>query len=350
MRYSWIVGCLVFLAACSAGSAGSGKGSGAGPGNNGGGAAASSGTGTGSGAGANAIGSGTSGTSGGTTGTAGGAGAGSTGNSTGQGEQCSTVGMTRACCGAGNQTCQGTGEFPMWGPCIGTNGLTMTKCTVPSGCGVGENAKSCDAGVRDSGPAGDSAVPSLPPAPKLCTDPTVSTEPQIIAGYSPSGTETVGSNGQIKVWVTDECPPFIATGETVDANTGMITMPGARTGVATDNYLNEPALYIAPQSADNGGTPHFPNYVKGDYNNMPFNFNSNPLAFLSCSSNDKKGPAYDPPPAGAAMLNQAFNAEFVWDVNKLGLAPGSYIAEFSIHDGDRERAIGCVNIVISGTN
>ncbi len=350
MRYSWIVGCLVVLAACSASSVGSKSGHNSGSGN-GSGAGTGSGTSGNSGGGAGNIGIGSSGASGGSNGTAGaGAGPSST-NPTGQGDQCSAVGMKRACCGKGNQTCQGTGEFPMWGPCIGSNGLTMTKCTVPSGCGVGENAKSCDAGVPDSGPPGDSAVPILPPAPKLCTDPTVSTEPQIIAGYSPTTGQTVGGNGQIKVWVTDECPAFIAPNEVVDATTGMISTPGDRTALATDNYLDEPALYIAPQSADNGGTPHFPQYVKGAYNNMPPAPGGSPN-FAGCflGTVGAKGPAYDPPPAGTAALNQLYNTEFVWDVNKLGLAPGSYIGEFSIHDGDRERAIGCVNIVISGTN
>ncbi|HEX7479907.1 MAG TPA: hypothetical protein VF331_19045, partial [Polyangiales bacterium] len=228
----------------------------------------------------------------------------------------------------------------------------MTKCTIPSGCGVGEFGPNCDGGI-DAGPIPpkDAGVPTLPPAPKLCTDPTVSTEPQIIAGYSPTTPQTVGANGQIKVWVTDECPAFIATGEMIDATTGAITTPGDRTGLATDSYLNEPALYIAPQSADNGGTPHFPQYVRGDYNNKPPAPGGAP-DFLGCTLGTvgAKGPAYDPPPTGTAPLNQHYNTEFVWDVSKLGLAPGSYIGEFSIHDGDRERAIGCVNIVISGTN
>lgn len=25
------------------------------------------------------------------------------------------------------------------------------------------------------------------------------------------------------------------------------------------------ALYISPKTAENGGTPHFPDYIKGDY-------------------------------------------------------------------------------------
>jgi hypothetical protein len=54
----------------------------------------------------------------------------------------------------------------------------------------------------------------------------------------------------------------------------------------------------------------------------------------------------DPPPPGSALAAQ-YTGEFIWDVTTLGLGPGSYTAVFSVHDGDRDRAIGCVNIVIA---
>ncbi len=348
MRVAWIVCALFVIGACSAGSDGSGKGKGSGTG----GGAAANGSAASGGLGAGALSSGSAGLGGNSTGTAGGAGARSSTNPTGQGDSCSPVGMTRACCGAGNQTCQGTGEFPLWGPCIGSNGLTMTTCTIPGGCGVGEFGPNCDRGVDaghgcgagEFGPGCDAGVPTLPPAPKLCTDPTVSTEPKIIAGYSPTAGQTVGSNGQIKVWITDECPAFVATGEMVDATTGQITVAGDRTAKAIDNYLLEPALYIAPMSADTGGTPHFPQWVKGDYNNAP--------NALGCylGSSGTKGPAVDPAPPGSAPLDQFFNTEFIWDVNALGLGPGTYLAQFLIHDGDFERAVGCIAITITGSN
>jgi len=51
------------------------------------------------------------------------------------------------------------------------------------------------------------------------------------------------------------------------------------------------------------------------------------------------------PPAGS-VLAEKYTAEFVWNVNTLGLAAGTYIAEFVIHDGDRDRGVGCVTIII----
>jgi hypothetical protein len=62
-----------------------------------------------------------------------------------------------------------------------------------------------------------------------------------------------------------------------------------------------------------------------------------------------QGPAIDSPPSGT-NLSQTYNTEFIWDVNMLGLAPGTYSAEFVIHDGDKERAVGCLNITITGLN
>jgi hypothetical protein len=182
----------------------------------------------------------------------------------------------------------------------------------------------------------------------LCSNPTVSNEPEILAAFAPASGETVGIAGQIKVWITDECPAFIAPNEQVDATTGKITMPGDRTAKANDGYLDEPALYIAPESADNGGTPHFPQYVKGAYNNMPpTGGNGGGLNRLDCllGTAGSMGPAIDTPPPGT-NLSQTYNTEFEWDVVSLGLAPGNYTAEFVIHDGDKDRAVGCVMITV----
>jgi len=171
----------------------------------------------------------------------------------------------------------------------------------------------------------------------LCQAGDVNNEPEILVGYTPANGQTVGANGQIKVWVNDEAPPTIAPGEIVDASTGRITMPGDRTATAPDGYLWEPALYIAPQTAENGGTPHFPTIVKGDYDN---NMTNGPG--LSASG-------MDPPPAGS-VLSEQYTAEFIWDVSSLGLAAGTYTAEFVIHDGDTDRGVGCVTIVIVPIN
>jgi hypothetical protein len=254
-----------------------------------------------------------------------GAGNGSSSNGSGNGvsTSCTTPGATQACCGSGTQTCAG-GEFATWGACLAADGSTLT-------CGQGDCASgefnSCDGGAPPS-------PPSLPPMPALCTPGDVNNEPEILVGYAPANNQSVGLNGQIKVWVNDEGASIIAPGELVDAATGAIVTPGDRTAKAPDGYLWEPALYIAPQSAENGGTPHFPIAIHGDYNGL-----------TQKKSAGVHVAGMEPPPAGA-MLTEAYTTEFVWDVAALGLAPATYLAEFVIHDGDHDRAVGCVVIRI----
>jgi hypothetical protein len=241
-------------------------------------------------------------------------------------QQCSALGSTRSCCTTGTETCTGGAEFPSWGPCLDSKGAPLS---CPVGCAPGETGSGCDGGV-DAGPP-----PPPPPPPAVCTDPAVSDEPEILVGYSPDVGQTVGLHGQIKVWVNDENPPFIAPGEMVDNTTGAITAPGNRTATASDGLLYEPALYIAPQTPTNGGTPHFPQWVKGSYNNNP-----------PTRGTFTGGAPIDPLPPGS-MLGAVYTGEFIWDLSTLGLRPGSYVAVFSVHDGDHDRAIGCVNVVIT---
>jgi hypothetical protein len=169
-------------------------------------------------------------------------------------------------------------------------------------------------------------------------DEDINNEPEILGGYAPANGEAVGKDGQIKLWVTDEHPCFIAPNEQVDAATGMVTTPGDRTAKASDGYLYEPALYIAPQTAENGGTAHFPQLIKGWYNNDPINGGRRAAG--------TQGAPIDPPPAGT-NLSEKYDGEDVWDVSALGLSPGTYIGEFVIHDGDQDRGVGCVTIVIT---
>ncbi len=176
-------------------------------------------------------------------------------------------------------------------------------------------------------------IPTQAQQSSLCNDKSINNEPEILVGYAPSSGQSVGADGQIKVWATDEGAPMIAPGEQVNNSTGQITTPGDRTAKASDGYLYEPALYISPQTAENGGTPHFPTIIKGDYNNAPRNL-----------SQGQKSVPIDPPPTNARLIR--YTAEFIWDVNSLGLGPGSYQAEFVIHDGDVDRGVGCVSVNI----
>jgi hypothetical protein len=168
-------------------------------------------------------------------------------------------------------------------------------------------------------------------------DPTLNTEQEILVAYSPAVGQAAGPQGQIKVWVNDEHPPFIAPGEQVDPSTGAIAVPGNRTATAPDGLLWEPALYFAPQTPLNGGVPHFPQWIKGWYNNASPNFGA---AF------GFQVPGMDPPPPGSTLAAK-FTGEDIWEVSSLGLSPGTYTGVFVIHDGDRDRAIGCVTITIT---
>lgn len=171
----------------------------------------------------------------------------------------------------------------------------------------------------------------------LCQNQQINDESEILAYPAATGQSiTVAVGGQIKVWVTDEASPKISQGEVVDQNTGLITQ-GQRSAKAPDNYLWEPAIYIAPNLAETGGTPHFPDIIKGDYNN-------NPLIDIR-NGVSPHGPTIDPIPSGGSQ-KLAYTSEYIWNVSSLALTPGSYSAEFVIHDGDVNRGIGCVGITV----
>jgi hypothetical protein len=259
---------------------------------------------------------------------------------TAAGLACGSLGDTRVCCGTAKQTCQGTGEFFTWGPCLDPSGSPVSCPTVGTGCGVVENAQGCDGG-SSTPPPGPPPAPGPTPLPSLCNDPTINNEPEILVAYSPSATQTVGQNGQIKVWVNDERPPFIAPGEKVDPTTGAVVVPGDRTAKAPDGLLWEPALYFLPQTPQNGGTPYFPQYFKGEFDNGVATTSGPPTVPA-----DVVVPGMDPPPAGTT-LHDRYTNEDIWNVAAIGLSPGTYTALFAVHDGDRDRAIGCVTITVT---
>ncbi len=64
----------------------------------------------------------------------------------------------------------------------------------------------------------------------------------------------------------------------------------------------------------------------------------------------------DTPPGGFASLDdEGYGAEVVWNIDELNLAPGTYLFQFMVHDGDQNKAGGdcgesCVTVVISGLN
>lgn len=181
--------------------------------------------------------------------------------------------------------------------------------------------------------------------PALCQRGEVNNESEILVGYSPANGESVGADGQVKVWVNDEGAPYIAPGEQADGTTGAITKEGDRTAKADDNYLYEPALYLDDKTAESGGTPFFPTAIKGTYNNDPVNNRD-------FRNSGVKGATIDPVPGatntglGQEYMQQEYTSEYIWNVSSLKLSAGSHSAEFVIHDGDRERGVGCISFTI----
>ena len=284
------------------------------------------------------------------TGNGSGAGSGGSISADGVGQACDEEGATRECCGRGQQTCEGSFEFKQWGACLA--GGEQITCSYDGDCSDSEFGQ-CDAGTTTPPPPGecdDSEFPGCntdggqPPPPSLGEDEAVNNEPEILAGYSPPLGEAVSEGGQIVVWVNDEWPEAIAPGEQVDATTGRILVPGDRTAKAPDGYLWEPALYIAPQTVEAGGPPHFPQFIKGWYNNAPTA--TKPMGGKNAPSLGAPGAPIDTAPAGVD-LREKYTTQLVWNVDALGLGPGTYTGEFVISDGDLDRAIGCVTIHIT---
>jgi len=165
-------------------------------------------------------------------------------------------------------------------------------------------------------------------------------------GSSPaSGGNVV--DGKLRIWVIDERAPLIAPGQTVDSNG--IPQGGDLSKKNPDGFLPGPQLYISPNTFESGGAAHFPNTIKGTVSNGPNTFNG-----PSIDSDYKQfengpdhinNPVIDVPgrPAGYEGENVA---EFIWNVNSLGLGSGTYQAQFVAYDGDGDRAAGCANITV----
>jgi len=189
------------------------------------------------------------------------------------------------------------------------------------------------------------------PQGNACLSNRFNDEAYIFVGSDPPAGGVARPGGQIRVWVDDEAGGSVAPGEQIDSTTGQVTQPGDR--AATDGsgpgyYLWEPAIYITPLrspdqqgpfsgDAENGGTPHFPIIVKGEVKPggqedrfLTLPPVEDPTAFDTRSRTGRGG----------------HMAQYTWNVNDLGLAPGIYRAQFVIHDGDGHAAINCITIQI----
>jgi hypothetical protein len=225
---------------------------------------------------------------------------------------------------------------------------TAFALTLAPACGARSGLAADNAREGTNDEAGDGGPSPSPPV--VCTNPptlSAHSSPLYVDGYDPPLGHTVGRTGQIKVWLSDWTAPVIAKGEMIDNVTGVITTPGDRMATAADGLLYEPAVYIAPQSPIAGGTPHFPQSIKGSYNEDPPS-----VAGWSAAPVTRGAPVDPIPPdiwidAGVHTFGGPYEAEFVWDVSALGLDPGTYQVIFSVHGGYNGRAIGCVSVAIT---
>lgn len=60
-------------------------------------------------------------------------------------------------------------------------------------------------------------------------------------------------------------------------------------------------------------------------------------------------PTHDDPLSyriGTRVGDGKFVAEFIWNIASLGLSPGTYRLQISVHDGDEDLAVECTTLVI----
>lgn len=177
------------------------------------------------------------------------------------------------------------------------------------------------------------AATITPPMSSLCQKGGANKNPElIIATYPPNGTG-ITKDDQIKAWLNDSTPFKVAPGEIITRGSGAVKTPGDRTAKAPDNYLIEPALYIFPNTADAGGRPYFPTFLKGSYDNGDIRVSYNS----------------DPVPNSATFKDKGRSLELVWNVKDLNLGTGSYQLQFVAHDGQGNLAVKCVSMRIYDT-
>ncbi len=171
-------------------------------------------------------------------------------------------------------------------------------------------------------------VTITPPVSNLCRKGGDNKHPEALIAYLPLQSQAVSSTGQIKLWVSDTRPPYIAPNEKITKSTGDVKTPGDRTELAPDGYIYEPALYIIPKTVEAKGKAYYPSFVRGDYNNLA-------MTGVSYGSDNL--------PPNALKLS-SYTVEFIWNVKDIGLTDGEYKIEFVAHDGNKRLGIRCMNL------
>src|SRR3989338_2305469 len=169
----------------------------------------------------------------------------------------------------------------------------------------------------------------------------------IFIALDPPNGQTVGSTGQIRAWVSDEAGGRIPSATTLDGNGNVTKHSDASIDKDSHGYPWEPSIFTTlltsanqtgPFAGDkeNGGTPRFLTTAKG-------------RVTAGKSSGWLTVPTHDDPlnyRIGARRGDGQHVAEFIWNVASLGLSPGNYRVQVSVHDGDSHLAVECTTIVV----
>lgn len=174
-----------------------------------------------------------------------------------------------------------------------------------------------------------------------------SSNSNIFIALDPPNGQAVGTTGQIRAWVSDEAGGRIPSSVTTDSN-GIITKHSDPIiDKDSHGYPWEPAIYLTlltPQNQngpftgdkENGGSPIFPTSVKGKVTPgkssgwLPVPTHDDPLSYR----------------IGNRVGDGQHVAEFIWNLASLGLSPGNYRVQVSVHDGDSHLAVECTTIVV----
>ena len=172
------------------------------------------------------------------------------------------------------------------------------------------------------------AATITPPASSLCQKGGANKNPDLIIATSPSNGTGIQSDSQVKVWINDTAPIKIAPAELVTRGSGAISSAGDRTARAPDGYIWEPAVYIMPNTIDANGTPFFPTFIRGAYNN----------------GDTRVSYGADQVPNNVTFTDKGRSVELIWNVKDLNLGPGAYQLQFVAHDDNANMAVKCISM------
>ena len=197
--------------------------------------------------------------------------------------------------------------------------------------------------------------PKIPQQASICSGATLvfddegasSSDSNIFIALDPPNGQAVSTTGNIRAWVSDEAGGRIPSSAVADSSGTITKHSDPIIDKDSHGYPWEPAIYVTlltpqnqngpfPGDKENGGTPRFLTAVKGK-------------ATTSKSTGWLNVPTHDDPllyRIGNRRGDGQHVAEFIWNVASLGLSPGNYRVQVSLHDGDSHLAVECTTIIV----